>query len=482
MILALAWLATASAADVGGYVRIMTRPDFEGGDGRLGYWNLYGRLLNEGPYAALELRQSILEQKPGSRAPWTDVHAKIEGGTVANADENNGSLAYLRLSQLYAQAGNTGLQNVTWRVGTLESNFGDLGLYDMRLAQVLTDTVGAQAHYQTPALELTLGVGDAGWALKGAEYNTVFATGGTARVNIANRVELGVGGQFDYEPKVVGNRYAPHSTPGVDYEDYLRGEVLQSYLDANPGQLADFPNPEPTDAKSWKTVGYVGFGNLGPLKWNALYGNITQLHPKSYVTESYEGESVDIYIADLTDERTQLNLGDEAQLTLIPDRWDLAIAGLYGEYTDGDNDIAPSDDDRTFMSTVLRTQVYVTPTFHLLAEGSVAKEQSHNGNAYREHKDSLFQTTDGEADSEGLQYGDADERDTVQLKGGVVLNPLGPGMYVRPSLRLLYGAQYSSQNNAFGNSFVETIDEYNDFGNVERHWHSVVALEAEAWF
>jgi hypothetical protein len=64
----------------------------------------------------------------------------------------------------------------------------------------------------------------------------------------------------------------------------------------------------------------------------------------------------------------------------------------------------------------------------------------------------------------------------------VVLNPLGPGMYVRPSLRLLYGVQYSTQNNAFGNSFVETLDQYNDFGNVERHWHSVVAIEAEAWF
>jgi hypothetical protein len=98
----------AHAADVGGYVRIMTRPDFEGGDGRLGYWNLYGRLLNEGPYAALELRQAILEPKPGSAEPWTDVHAKIEGGTVANADANNGSLAYLRLSQPLRHAAGAG--------------------------------------------------------------------------------------------------------------------------------------------------------------------------------------------------------------------------------------------------------------------------------------------------------------------------------------------------------------------------------------
>lgn len=152
-------VCAALATDVGGYVRIMTRPDMEGGDGKLGYWNLYGRLMNEGPYAALELRQGILEPKPGSRAPWTDIHAKIEGGTVANADAGNGSLAYLRLSQLYAQAGNVGLSDVTWRLGTLESNFGDLGLYDMKPAQVLYDTVGAQARYQTPGLEFTLGAG-----------------------------------------------------------------------------------------------------------------------------------------------------------------------------------------------------------------------------------------------------------------------------------------------------------------------------------
>ena len=34
-----------------GYFRIAARPDWEGGNGRLGLWNLYGRLMNEGPYA-----------------------------------------------------------------------------------------------------------------------------------------------------------------------------------------------------------------------------------------------------------------------------------------------------------------------------------------------------------------------------------------------------------------------------------------------
>ena len=71
---------------------------------------------------------------------------------------------------------------------------------------------------------------------------------------------------------------------------------------------------------------------------------------------------------------------------------------------------------------------------------------------------------------------------TWQGKAGFVLNPLGPGIYSRPSLRLLYGVQQSNQNNAFGNSFVESLDQYDDFDAVEQHTHQVVALEMEAWF
>ena len=48
--------AQAQRAHVGGYFRVMTRPDLQGGSGRLGYWNLYGRLLNEGPYATLDFK------------------------------------------------------------------------------------------------------------------------------------------------------------------------------------------------------------------------------------------------------------------------------------------------------------------------------------------------------------------------------------------------------------------------------------------
>ena len=115
-------------------------------------------------------------------------------------------------------------------------------------------------------------------------------------------------------------------------------------------------------------------------------------------------------------------------------------------------------------------------------QSSIAQEVSRNDKNIREHEDSIFANTDGLPDSRGLEFGDRDTRITWQGKAGLVFNPLGPGIFSRPSLRLLYGLQHSNQNNAFSNHFVTTLDQYNEFGTVEQHWHQVLALEAEAWF
>lgn len=474
--------AAAVGADVGGYLRIGTRPDFQGGDGKLGYWNLYGRLLNEGPYATLDLRVDALEQQPGTQAPWTSVHMRIEGGSIGNADTSNGGLSAFRMSQAYIQAGNVLLRDVTWQVGTLDFYFGDLGLYDMRPAQIFYETVGASAMVQGDRVQLLLGAGDSGYALKGSEYNTVLTGGGALRLRPVDGLELGLGGQVRYEPKVVGNRYAPHQTPDVAYEDWLRGEVVMTYDQQNPYQLLDFPDPLPTDASSWKAVGYLGFGGFGPVSWNNLFASLERKHPQGAATESYQGADYTIYTTELTDQRTVLLIGDELQLQLVPRRLDLVVAGLYGDHRDGDNDISPSDHDRRYWSAVGRVQAYASPTVHFLVESSYANEWSRNGNAFREHADSIFANSAGVPDTRGLETGDTDTRRTWQGKGGVVLSPLGKGVYTRPSLRLLYGTQYSNQNNAFGNSFVESLDQYDDFETVEQHWHHVIALETEAWF
>ncbi len=474
--------AEAVGADVGGYLRVGTRPDFQGGDGRLGYWNLYGRLLNEGPYATLDFRLDVLEQQPGTVAPWTSVHLRVEGGSIGNADSLGGALSAFRLSQAYIQAGNVLFSDLTWQVGTLDFYFGDLGLYDMRPAQIFYETVGLSAMVDRGPVQLLLGAGDSGYQVKGSEYNTLLTGGGALRLRPFKGLELGVGGQVRYEPKVVGNRFAQHQTPDVDYEDWLRGEVVQQYANQAPIELLDFPDPVPTDASSWKGIGYLGFGGAGPLVWNNAFFSLERLHPQGANTESYDGTDYRIYATELTDQRTVLLMGNELQLRLVPRRLDLVLAGLYGDHRDGDNDLAPSDHDRLYASGVGRLQAYASDTVHFLAETSYAREKSRNGNLYREHADSIFANTGGEPDTDGFENGDSDVRRTWQGKTGVVLNPLGTGVYTRPSLRLLYGIQYSNQNNAFGNSFVESLDQYDDFQTVEQHWHHLVAIEAEAWF
>jgi hypothetical protein len=465
-----------------GYLRIMTRPDFQGGDGRLGFGNLYGRLLNEGPWASLALKLNLLPRDPRSQEPWTNVQVRVEGGSITNVDQGGGALSRYRVSQLAVQAGNLLLDDVTWQLGTIDWSFGDLGLYDARPTQLFFDAVGLFARYDAGPVELLVGAGDAGFALRRDQYSTVFTAGGAVRVRLGKALEVGLGGQVFMEPEVAGNRFAPHTTPGVAYEDLLRGEVVEQFLLANPGMEDDFPRPVPEAAASWKAVAYLGFGGLGPVRWNNLFVNLLRRHPDQFVTEIFQGREYRIFIAGLTDERMQLNVGDELHLSLVPGRLDAVVGFMLGKHWDDDNTVAPGDGNRLFWSTVVRGELYLTPGVHLLAETSYAREHSTQGNQFRNHKDSVFRSTDGLSDARGLEFGDADTRLTWQGKAGVVLSPLGTGIYTRPSLRLLYGVQHSSQNAAFGNSFAESLDENETFQPVERHWHHVIAVEAEAWF
>jgi hypothetical protein len=274
----------------------------------------------------------------------------------------------------------------------------------------------------------------------------------------------------------------------VTYEDYARREVVDAYVEDNPSFQSGDIRYTPRSNTAWKAVGYVGFG-AGALSWNNFFVNVQKKLPETTYVESFlfsgslAPEDVTIYRAEFTDERYQLNVGNEMHVTLVPQRLDVGWALVYGEYTDADNDVVPSDDDQTIFSTLVRAQLYVTPTVHLLAEGVVAKETSHNGNRYRNHEDSIFQSENGQPNTlDGLEFGDADVRDTLQGKFGVVLNPAGVGLFNRPSLRVLYGVQWSSQNNAFGNSFSDDVSDDAKYGTQERHLHHVIGFEAEAWF
>lgn len=478
--------APDSRFSAGGYFRIMARPDFQGGNGRLGYWNINGRLMNEGPYAALEMKLDLLQAPPGTTDIWASLHARIEGGSVTTADSGNGSLVNFKLSQLYARAGNILAPNVVWQLGTLQYFFGNLGLYDLRPAQILEDTIGLSARYTTKSVEVLLAVGDAGFTARGLQYVPLLTAGGAVRVRLGDHFEFGGGGQVAVEPFIAGNRNSSYVTPNVGYEDFVRQEVLRRFVEANPQLGADqFPRPQ-ASAKtnvSWRAVGYVGFGKLGPLEWNNLFARYQRLHPQNSYTDTYQGRSVQVYTADLTRDRYALQVGNEMMLKLIPDRLDAVWSVLYGQDLDLANTLQASEANRTYLSTVLRLQLYFTRTVHLLIENALSRETSLNGNLFRTNFDSIFQNTAGVPDSRGLEFGDSAIRNSWQFKTGIVLNPTGFGVYARPSIRLLYGFQLSSQHAAFGNAFVEKLDQFDAFkptGTIA--WHHLVSLESEGWF
>lgn len=485
--------AQQSRFSAGGYYRIMTRPDFEGGASALGLWNLSGRLLNEGPYGLLQLQLNVLQSDSTRREPWALVNARIEGGSLGTADSLRGSLTAFRVSQLYVQAGNILLDHVTWQLGTLNYYPGDLGLYDFRPADLFEQTVGLSGFYHGDQFDLLLGVGDSGYGIRGSQYDSILTTGAWGRFRAGSHLELGIGGQLGFEPQIAGNRYAPYATPEVSVVDYQRDqvelargevphEIAAHFLQDHPGLQDQFPAPAARSSVSWKAVGYLGFGKLGPLRWSSLYAHVARIHPNNFFTETYQGRDYTIYTHDLTDQRYQVQVGNELQATIIPDLLDAAWGIFFGRDLNRTNTFASGEDNRTYFSTVLRLQLYLTATVHFLLESSLAGERSLNGNLWREHVDSIFAGTQGAADSRGLEFGDTDTRSTWQLKAGIIFNPAGRGIYSRPSLRLLYGLQYSNMQAAFGNSFQTSLDQYNQFPSVERHWHSVVALEAEGWF
>ena len=474
--------APTSRFSAGGYYRIMTRPDFAGGDSKLGLWNISGRLLNEGPYGMLQLQLAVLQSDPSRLEPWANVNVRIEGGSFSGADTGGGGLSNFRATGLFVEAGNILLDHVTWRLGTLDYYPGDLGLYDMRPVDLFNDTVGASAFYRGETFDVLVGAGDAGYSIRGTQYDTIFSTGAWVKARITPAWEIGLGAQGRYEPAVVGNRFAPYATPGIDYADYLRGEVAQSYFQNHPHDDR-LPLPEARSSASWKLMAYLGFGKLGPLKWSSLYASYSKLHPGNFTTETYNGTSYTLYLHDITDNRHQALIGNEMQLSIVPDLIDAAWGVLYGRDLNKANNVGTGEDNRSWLSTVLRLQVYATDTVHFLGESSLAQEKSMNGNFYREHVDSVFRSSDGLSDPRGLQYGDTDTRNTWQGKAGIVFNPAGRGIYTRPSLRLLYGLQYSNTQAAFGNTFSSSLSQDQEFPQpTERHWHSVVALEAEGWF
>jgi hypothetical protein len=482
---------------VGGYFRLQAFTDFQGGNGELGQNPfgcgfggpcIYGRLMNEGPYGILEMRYLMLGSDKTPDAPWAAIYLRGEGDSFLGTDAGNGSLANYAITKFGVETGNLLLRNVTWRVGILWYEPNNMGLYDMFVDDLFYGVVGVSASYKTPLLDLLVGIGDEGWQLLGSHYDTVYTGGGWARFHLGSHFEIGGGGQFGYQPASPGNQNGPYQTPGVTYLEYYQQTAVQSFFQQNATPGMPFPNPVATSAENWKAVGYLGFGKLGPLDWNSVYFHYTKKPPLTNYQETYTPpgatapQTYTIYISGLTSQEYELMIGDEALFHLIPHRLDLAIGGMYGEERNDANTIIAGTDNYTFASGVARLQYFLTQSIHLLVETSVAEEHSLNGNLFRDHESSIFNNDDGVPDPLGLQYGDSAYRDTWQGKWGIVFNPKGEGIYTRPSLRLLYGLQYSSQQDAFQSGYVNNLNQYNQFVGPEQHWHSVFGADLEGWF
>jgi hypothetical protein len=176
-------------------------------------------------------------------------------------------------------------------------------------------------------------------------------------------------------------------------------------------------------------------------------------------------------------------IADESHWAIIPKKLDMIFAVLFGMSWDNDNRDRPDDNNRMIFSVLLRPQVYLTEHFHWLSEASLALEKSTVGNRYREHFDSIQSNTEGLPNADGLEWGDTDTKYTLQLKTGLVFNPKGRGIYNRPSVRFLFGLQYSNVHAAFSNSYNESLNRQNTFNKrKDIHLHYMISIEVEHWF
>ncbi|RME03886.1 MAG: hypothetical protein D6805_04945 [Planctomycetota bacterium] len=477
-----------------GYFRVYARTDFGKGAKTLGWWNLYGRLMNERPWFTFGISQKFLRQR-SETDPGVRVYGRIEGDSFRVGDEKQGSLSSFSLTQIYLEVVNIPYRHFVVQLGTLWYNMGYIGIYDWYVAQSFWETVGVRAGMRYRDMEWFVALGDSGYdvyqrrkqTFEDAGYDSVPTVGGLFKVKLGE-VWLGSSVMLRYEFGDSASKNAPRQTDSVDYRDVLRGDVLERYLDANPSDPNGdfFPASRAVDDFSWRWTFWLGFGGvrLGGirLRWNDFSVSLEKKPADQALRFSANGVTKDVYISRFTDERYELLVLDESYWELSS-RVDMVMGIFFSYAWDGDNRYRPDDQNRLAFSILFRPQIYLTDYFHLLNEVSFAVERSLIGNRYREHFDSLTTNTDGVFDPEGLEWGDTDIKYTLQFKTGLVFNPFGKGIYNRPSIRLLFGVQYSNVHAAFKNSYEESLARQNLFNaRKDLHWHYMISLEVEHWF
>lgn len=494
-----------------GYFRTMARDDFGSNANKLGWWPAYGRLLNETPWLTMQMENEVIRPKY-KNDPFAIITIRIEGGSFRATDFGVGNLKNYRITQLNLYAENYLLPKSTLQVGTIWYNMGYIGIYDFYISQIFWETAGVRFGQKLSNWEYFVGFGDSGYDIyfdrrsneataSKVKYNSIPTTGALIKANLAKtgltkkfispifaNLWLGSGFQFHYEKENQGNLAAPLQTPNISYRDVLTKKTLENYLTQNPGREDFFPYAKATSAAYFKWTFWMGFNlnsKLGPIQllWNNLSISLVKKRPDVSVTESYNNVTKDIYISEFTDERYELYVVNESIWTLISGRLDMVWGVLYSHAWDNDNTYTPTDANRQIFGSLMRFQYYFTKNIHALFETSLTTEKSLNGNKYREHFDSMEANTGGTPDINGLEYGDTDTKNTLQVKFGPVLNLNGKGINNRPSIRLLFGWQYSNVHAAFGNSFESDLSQRNVFTKREdAHVHYMVSIEAEHWW
>lgn len=499
-----------SRVSFSGYFRMMARDDFGAGSTTLGYQPAQGRLMNETPWLMLGVNTTMIRnEKPNDIK--SDLFFRIEGGSFRNADTGFGSLANYRFTLLHLSVENAVVQHSLVQIGTIWYNMGYIGMYDAYVSQLFWETVGIRFGQRiADKLEYFLAVGDSGYSLlqERLNTNTSFPTtgynstptfGGLVKYNWstsplkdffkwAERFETGIGFQMMIERSTLGSPNAPYQTPGIPYEDVIRGEGLKNWLAKNPGLQDYFPTPSNRNSSFWKISFWNGFNiarKFGPVKlnWNDTSVSFARKRPDRYVEETHQGITKKIYVNDFTNKRHELIIADEMQWTLIKDRLDVNLGTIMIFSWDNDNTIKPSEANRNLYTFTVRPQFYFTSILHALLEVSYTTEVSTLGNLYREHFDSIESSTGGSPDNRGLEYGETNMRNTLQVKLGPVLNPNGRGIYNRPTIRLLFGVQLSNVHAAFPNNYVPALNSNNVFNyGKDVNEHYMVSLEVEHWW
>ncbi len=493
-----------------GYFRMMARDDFGAGSSTLGYQPAQGRLMNETPWLMLGVTTHLM-QSENKRDIRSDLFFRVEGGSFRNSDSGFGSLANYRFTLLYLTVENAVFNHSHVQVGSIWYNMGYIGMYDAYVSQLFWETVGLRVGQKIPdKLEYFVAVGDSGYSMQQERlttntnfstvgYNTTPTLGALAKYTWttspvkdwfrwAESFQSGAGFQLMLERSPAGSPNAPYQTPGIPYIDVIRGEALQNWLLQNPGLQDYFPNAVNRSSPAWKASLWLGFNlkdRLGPVKlmWNDMSFSFVRKRADRFVDETYNGITKRIYTNDFTDERYEFIFADEMQWQVWKDRLDINLGTIMIFSWDKDNVYKPSEANRNLMTFTVRPQFYITSILHALMEVSYTTEFSTLGNLYREHYDSIEASTAGSPDMRGLEYGDTNRRNSLQLKLGPVLNPNGRGIYNRPTIRLLFGMQLSNVHAAFPNNYSPALNSNNVFSYGEdRHEHYMVSLEVEHWW